>query len=109
MDETKRLINDYYYYRIIVNEEIIGCFLLHDVDKDTMELEDLCIHPDHQGRGYGYKALLSMEDFFPVKKKWILRTPFYNIRSQHLIEKAGYVKTCERVENMVFVYEKVKP
>lgn len=108
VDETERLIKEYYYYKIVENEEIIGCFWLHDIDDNTIKLEDFCIHPHYQGKGYGYKTLLYMEELFLLKKKWILGTPFYSVRNHYLYEKAGYIKTGETAENMVFLYEKNK-
>lgn len=108
IDETEHLIIKFHYYKLVEGDEIIGCFWLHDIDNATMELEDLCIHPSHKGKGYGYMALLHMESMYPEKKTWKLGTPFYSVRNHHLYQKAGYVKTGETAENMVFLYEKQK-
>lgn len=106
IDETKHLIESYYYFKIIRNDEIIGCFWLHDIDDNTIELEDFCIAPEHQNNGYGSETLKIMEEIFPLKRKWILSTPFYSVRNQHLYEKSGYKKIGENVNNMIFLYEK---
>lgn len=106
--ETKHLIETYHHFKIIKNEEIIGGFWLRDIDDNTIELEDFCISPKHQDNGYGSETLKIMEELFPSKKKWILSTPFYSIRNQYLYEKAGYIKTGEKVNNMIFMYEKNK-
>ncbi len=108
INETGRLIQEFYFFKLVENGEIIGCFWLHDVDEHTIQLEDFCIDPKHQGKGYGYETLLAMEELFPLKQKWILGTPFYSVRNHHLYEKAGYGKVGETAENMVFLYEKKK-
>lgn len=106
VEETERLINEHHYFKIIKDDKIIGGFWLHDIDIITIELEDLCILPEYQGNGYGYKVLMIMEDIFPSKKKWVLGTPFYSVRNQYLYEKAGYIKTGDKANNMVYMYEK---
>ena len=104
--ETSRLIEKYYYYKIKKGNDVIGCFWLHDVDENTIELEDFCILPTFQGNGYGYEVLSMMENLFPKKKKWKLGTPFYSVRNQHLYEKVGYCKVGTAAEDTVFLYEK---
>lgn len=103
---VKQLIKEHYYYKILVDQEIIGCFWLHDIDEKTIELEDFCILPEYQGKGYGYQALRDMEKLFPSRQKCVLGTPAYSIRNHHLYEKAGYRKVGMTAEDMVFLYEK---
>lgn len=105
--ENIRLINECYVYKLIVEDEAIGTFWLHDMDENTIELEDFCILPEYQGLGYGYRTLLMMEELFPSKKKWILGTPFYSIRNHHLYQKAGYRKVGTASNDTVFLYEKL--
>lgn len=64
-EETKRLILEFHSYVIIVNEENIGCFWLHDVDANTIMLEDFCIIPAFQGFGHGSLALRELEKLLP--------------------------------------------
>lgn len=107
IEQVKKLIKEFHYYMIIEDEIIVGSFWLHDIDETTIELEDFCIIPQYQGNGYGYKAILLMETLCPMKKRWILGTPFYSVRNHHLYEKAGYTKTGVTAEDMVFMYEKI--
>ncbi|QUI24293.1 GNAT family N-acetyltransferase [Vallitalea pronyensis] len=104
--ETESLIRNFHYYKLIHNTDIVGCFWLRIADERTIELNDFCIHPEHQGKGYGYKTLLMMASLFPEKNKWTLGTPFYSVRNQHLYTKAGYIKVGEKANHMVFLYEK---
>jgi len=105
--ENIRLINKYNVYLLIVNEVVIGTFWVHDVEENTIELEDFCILPEYQGLGYGYKALNIMEGMFAHKKRWILGTPFYSLKNHHLYEKAGYKKVGTASNETVILYEKL--
>lgn len=107
LPENIRLINKHYVYILTVNEVVIGTFWLRDVDEDTVELEDFCILPEHQGIGYGYKALCIMEEMFSEKKRWILGTPFYSLKNHYLYEKAGYKRVGTAANETVFLYEKL--
>lgn len=106
ISENIRLINEYYVYMLIVNNVVIGTFWVHDVDENTIELEDFCILPEYQGFGYGYKALFMMEGMFPEKKRWILGTPFYSLKNHYLYQKAGYGKVGTASNETVILYEK---
>jgi GNAT superfamily N-acetyltransferase len=105
--ENIRLINEYYVYILTVNEVVIGTFWTHDVDEDTIELEDFCILPEYQGFGYGYKTLSIMEGMFPKKKRWILGTPFYSLKNHYLYQKAGYKKVGTASNETVILYKKL--
>lgn len=100
---TERLISEFYYYKILVDNDVIGCFWLQTVGEDAVELEDFCILPEFQNKGYGLRSLIEMESLFPDKKKWILGTPYYSIKNHYLYEKAGYVKIGES-ENKVCIF-----
>ncbi|BCN32300.1 GNAT family N-acetyltransferase [Anaeromicropila herbilytica] len=104
--ENLRLINEYYVYLLTVNNMKIGTFWLHDIDEETIELEDFCILPEFQGRGYGYQALMQMEELYQSKSRWILGTPFYSLKNQYLYEKAGYCKVGTASNETVYLYEK---
>lgn len=106
ISENLRLINEYYVYILVSNLRIIGTFWLHDIDKETIELEDFCILPEYQGLGYGYRTLHMMEELFPDKKKWILGTPAYSLKNHYLYEKAGYHKVGTASNGTVYLYEK---
>ncbi len=105
--ETEKLISQFYYYKILVDNEIIGCFWLNNRGEETVELEDLCILPEFQNKGYGYRSLIEMESLIPDKKKWILGTPYYSIRNHYLYEKVGYIKIGESKTKFAFLYEKL--
>lgn len=104
-NESIRQITQYPCYKMVVDHIAIGCFWLREINSGVVELEDFCIAPKFQNRGYGYTALMEMEKLFQDKKKWVLGTPYYSVRNQHLYEKAGYVKIGESETKFAFLYE----
>lgn len=107
LKETVSLINKYYCYIILLNEESIGTFWLHNETEDSLSLEDFCILPEYQGKGYGYKALTLMEKLFPAIKTWTLGTPYFCKRNRYLYEKFGYQCVSTRSDDTVVLYRKV--
>lgn len=107
VDETRHLINTYPFYKIMYAGNNIGCFWLHSHGEGHFELEDFCIHPDYQNKGFGAETMILMENLYPDNKKWTLGTPFYSIRNQHLYEKMGYMKIGQTEDGFLFLYEKL--
>lgn len=98
----------YLLYKIMLDGEIIGTFWLdHETDDrpDHFELQDFCIIPEFQNKGYGTKVMELMEKLHPNIKIWSLQTSHFSVRNQHLYEKMGYKKIGQTEEN--FLYEKI--
>ena len=101
-------MNRYHLYKIILDGEIIGTFWLdHETDDraNHFELQDFCIIPEYQNKGYGTKVMELMEKEHPNIKIWSLETSSLSVRNQHLYEKMGYKKVEETGENIC--YEKI--
>lgn len=100
-------MNRFHLYKILFGEIIIGTFWLdHETDErpNHFELQDFCITPEYQNKGYGEEALRLMEKLHPNVGIWSLSTSTFSIRNQHLYEKMGYIKIGQ-TEEKVF-YEK---
>lgn len=105
-EEAKRIINEHDSYLIqLERKEIGGLWLLKD-SQDSLTLEDFCILPQYQNKGYGTVALDLLEKMYPDYKVWKLDTPKFCVRNQHLYEKMGYEKTGMVANNTVVLYEK---
>lgn len=104
LEENQKIIRDFKTYKIIYNEIVIGFFFLVEHSKSHVSLESLCIYPEYQNRGFGYKTLIEMEKLHPEYKKWTLVSMKGSDRIQHLYEKFGYQRTFE--EEWVYGYEK---
>lgn len=100
-------MNRFLLYKIMLCGKIIGTFWLdHETDErpNHFELQDFCITPEYQNKGYGEEVLELMERLHPNIKIWSLSTATFSIRNQHLYEKMGYIKIGQ-TEEKVF-YEK---
>lgn len=99
----------YPLYKIMLDGIIIGTFWLdHETDDrpDHFELQDFCIVPQYQNKGYGAIAMELMEKLHGNIKIWSLETSSLSVRNQHLYEKMGYKKIgqaedCVRYEKII--------
>lgn len=103
MDIIERLIA----YKILLDGTIIGAFFLIPNGEDKMQFEDFVIHPDYQGKGYGYYVLQLVEKQYPLIKEWYLSTPVFSVGNQHLYEKFGYVE-IERDEEEISYCKRIR-
>ncbi len=106
-EETQRLIKKYLFYKIMLDNKIIGSFWLYGEDDKSYELEDLCIYPEYHNKGFGFEALRLMERLHPQTRTWRLATPHYSVKNQYLYEKFGYRKTGQSEDGFLFFYEKL--
>ena len=106
LDEILDIIRSFDYFLIIHRDVIIGSFWVHKASDSSVELEDFCILPSYQNQGFGYNALMLMESLYPSIEKWILGTPCYNTKNQHLYEKAGFKRVGNISDCVLYLYEK---
>ena len=100
-------INRYILYKIMLDDIVIGTFWLdHETDdrSNHFELQDFCINPIYQNKGYGAKVIKLMEEQHKDIKIWTLSTFKFSFKNQHLYEKMGYVKIGQ--DERGFQYEK---
>lgn len=104
--EAERLIRNYSCHMIMLDGKPMGIFWLMKENDDSLTIEDFCILPKFQGKGYGAEVLDLIEDFYPQNKIWTLDTPAFCKRNRHLYEKAGYknIGTCSN--DTVILYKK---
>lgn len=106
LEHIKGSITRFPSYKICLGEETIGWFLLADVDENMVELHNFCINPACHNRGYGFAALQLMETLIPKGKLWILGTPHYSVKNQHVYEKAGFKRAGIFEDGFLIRYEK---
>lgn len=104
--EATRLIENYYCYMILLEDTPIGIFWLHHETTDSLALEDFCILPVYQGKGYGTRVLKLIEELYPNNKIWTLGTPYFCTRNRYLYEKVGYQYVGTASNNTVILYKK---
>lgn len=94
------IIKNLIAYKILLDEKIIGAFFIIPQGEDKMQFEDFIIHPDYQGKGYGYYVLQLVEKQYSSIKEWHLSTPVFSVGNQHLYEKFGYVEVSRDEEEI---------
>ena len=107
-DDVQHDIEHNNYYKIVLDDIIIGGVFIVEEDAQTVSIEDFCIVPLHQNKGYGQLVLRELERIHGDIKKWKLTTPVDSVRNQHLYEKHGYkrVKVDDYGGTLCIYYEK---
>lgn len=107
-DEVKSDIINHIYYKFVLDNIIIGGVYLVESDLGIMSIEDFCISPEFQNKGYGAYIIDKLEYLHSNIKTWVLTTPTYSVRNQHLYEKNGYkqVKIDDYDGIVCFYYKK---
>jgi len=105
------MIKDGMYYKIELDNEIIGGIKLFNLGNGHYRLGAIFIHPEHQSKGIGTTAIHFIENEYPNITKWSLDTPYLSYENHHFYEKLGYCKTGEfkpeeNREFCLFLYEK---
>lgn len=99
-------------YKILLEDKIIGCFIIWIFDHGRNRLGTIFVDPDYQGQGVGRQAWRFIEETHPNTKSWILDTPSWAIKNHHFYEKkCGFSKIQEEPtedhEGLSFIYQKV--
>jgi RimJ/RimL family protein N-acetyltransferase len=83
------------YYKITLDNNIIGGINLYRLSQDHFRLGAIFIDPAFQNQGIGKKAVNFIETTHSHIKKWSLDTPYKSYRNHYFYEKHGYVKVEE--------------
>ena len=98
------------WYKIILDEKVIGAFIVFIFDHGNNCLGTIFIDPEYQDKGIGSKTWRYIEENYPETKSWILDTPEWAKRNHHFYEKkCGFKKINERPEEGVgklFIFKK---
>lgn len=102
--EHSRFIESEITYVILQNDTIIGTFRFEQHDSKS-ELDDFCILPQHQNKGYGMCVLKMIEEL--NNTNYIeFATPYFCIANRYLYKKAGYIEIGTRSDNTVICFSK---
>jgi GNAT superfamily N-acetyltransferase len=83
------------YYRILVDGQIVGGFIVFPKEPRHYELGRIFVDPDFQNRGIGTRAFEFLWEEFPLANRWTLGTPAWNRRTRHFYQKVGFVEVGE--------------
>jgi predicted acetyltransferase len=79
------------YYKILVENEIVGGFIVGDRGVDYQVCERIWIDPNHMRKGLGTKAFDSIWNKYPSADLWALGTPEWNMRTNPFYQSIGFV------------------
>jgi len=91
-------------YLILHNDYIIGTFRIEQ-HEDKTELDDFCILPQYQNKGYGIIALKLLEDITKTNVI-VLSTPYFCAANRYLYTKAGYKEIGTLFDDTIVCFEK---
>ncbi|MFC5528345.1 GNAT family N-acetyltransferase [Cohnella yongneupensis] len=95
-DPSKKLIHEYiergHCYLAILNEELIGEFVLIQTNPDTYEIVNIAVQEEYQGRGIGKKLIQkAIEEAEKLGAKSIeIGTGNSSIQQLRLYQKSGF-------------------
>lgn len=92
------------YFKILLDETLVGGFVVFDLGHDHYELGRIYVDPAFQDRHIGAQAMAFIETAFPQATRWTLDTPVWATRNHHFYEQCGY-RRVRVVDDMVY-YEK---
>ncbi len=88
----KRMMRAGQYYRITLDGQIVGGFIVFPKEPRCYELGRIFVDPDVQNQGIGTQAFEYMWKTYPLAKKWTLGTPEWNVRTRHFYAKVGFTE-----------------
>lgn len=97
-DWQRRMMRKGWYYKITVDNQIVGGFIVFPGAVREYYLGRIFIRPDFQNQGIGTRAMDFMFGQFPLAKNWVLETPAWNQRTRHFYEKLGFQQTDIRYD-----------
>ena len=95
LEELIYLINEENYFKILVEEKIIGGIRVRDNGEGQYWIGAIYLYVNNQDKGIGTKAMNLLFDEFKDAKTWYLETSYLSFRNQHFYEKMGFVKFGE--------------
>lgn len=94
-------IQNYYVYKIIADDKIVGAISVQNEKEDFYYLGALCVIPEYANKGIGKKAMAFLDKEFPNAKHWALETPSDKAENHYFYKKFGYKVTKEYMDGNV--------
>ena len=91
-DWQRKMMRMGQYYKILMDDQIVGGFIVFPKRPRCYELGRIFVDPDVQNQGIGSQAFEFLWKAYPLAKKWTLGTPAWNRRTRHFYKKVGFVE-----------------
>lgn len=80
------------YYKILLDENIVGGIFADSRGKQHRVLERIFINPPFHNKGIASRAMELLWEMYPNVQLWTLGTPEWNVRTKHFYEKLGFIQ-----------------
>jgi GNAT superfamily N-acetyltransferase len=109
IEVTKYMIRQLHYFKMIVDEQIVGGIIVTTSGKSYGRIDCIFIDPAYQGKGIGSHGIPLIEAQFPHVRTWDLETSNRQVNNHHFYGKMGYETTfktdneycyIKRIENV---------
>jgi GNAT superfamily N-acetyltransferase len=94
----RRIMRAGWYCKILLDNQIVGGFIVLSGPIREYELGRIFIHADSQNQGIGTQAMGFMFGEFQLAKSWMVGTPAWNERTRHFYEKMGFEQVDTRYD-----------
>ena len=79
-----------HYYKILVDSEVVGGFIVGDRGPDYMVCERIWVDPDQMRKGIGTRSFDLIWNLYPSADLWVLGTPEWNTRTNPFYQSIGF-------------------
>ncbi len=84
--------------KILLDNRIVGAFIVWPMADNTCFLGNIFLDPDSQNRGIGSKVFRAIEARYPNSKLWKTETPAFSLHNHYFyVNKCGF--SIVRIEN----------
>lgn len=81
-----------HYYKILMENDIVGGFIVGDRGPDYMVCERIWVDPDQMRKGIGTRTFNLIWNLYPSADLWVLGTPEWNTRSNPFYQSIGFTQ-----------------
>jgi len=92
VEEIKERIQKSIFYKIILDNVIIGSVEIFKKDTSHYHINTICVHPEFQNLGIGKKAIKLVINKHSDIKYWIIDLPLQSSQNRLFFEKLGFKK-----------------
>jgi RimJ/RimL family protein N-acetyltransferase len=83
------------FFKVLDADRVVDGFVVFNLEDGIVQLGRAFLEPITQNKGIGGELIAFAERTFPEARRFVLETPSWNLRNQHVYEKAGYRKIGE--------------
>lgn len=89
----EQMLNEGHLFQAVVDDELIGGALLFlSENKESLYVGRIFVDSLHHKKGYGISLMRLVEKIYSNVKEINLDTPIWNIRTNSLYKKLGYIE-----------------